>query len=393
MKKIVGYILIAAGALILVFTLYMNSRYSNYSRAFSSYTLLSSSWEKYKTQFISKDWRVVDPSLDNITTSEGQSYAMLRAVWMDDQKTFDNVWQWSKDNMKRPNDNLMSWKWGKREDNSYGAMPNGGENSASDADSDIALALLLAYNRWGNDAYYGDAKILLKDLWDLDTAEVNGKRYMLAGNWGRLQDEIVLNPSYFSPYAYRIFAVADKEHDWNSLISPGYEMLTNATTQKLDKESSAGLPPDWVSIDIKTGAVKAPSLPNLGTNYSYDAMRVAWRVALDYQWNREAKAYDYLKSLTKLEELYVQNNNKLVSGYTHDGKQLADFENPTMYATSLGYFSVIKPELAKKIYQEKIVELYSTDESTFKDNIPYYEQNWLWFGAGLFNESLVTYSK
>jgi hypothetical protein len=64
-----------------------------------------------------------------------------------------------------------------------------------------------------------------------------------------------------------------------------------------------------------------------------------------------------------------------------------------MYATSLGYFSVIKPELAKKIYQEKIVELYSTDESTFKDNIPYYEQNWLWFGAGLFNESLVTYSK
>lgn len=392
MKKIIGYSLIIGGIVLIAFTLYTNSKYSSSTRAFSTYTLVRSSWEKYKVQFISKDWRVLDPSNDNVTTSEGQSYAMLRAVWMDDRTTFDNLWKWSKDNLQRKNDHLMSWKWGKRDDNSYGPMPNGGENSASDADSDIALSLILAYNRWGDQSYYGDAKVVLKDLWDVDTEVVHGNRYLLAGNWARLQDEIVLNPSYFAPYAWKQFASFDRDHDWNSLVGPGYQVLKDSTTKPLDKEKSIGLPPDWVSIDRASGEVKAPSLPNLDTNYSYDAMRVPWRIALDYQWNRDARAYEYLSSLSVLAELYSKNGNKLASGYTHDGKPLAEFENPTMYATSLGYFKVIHPDLAKKVYEDKIVALYSTDESTFKDNIPYYEQNWLWFGSGLYTESLVPYT-
>ncbi|MDQ3239348.1 MAG: glycosyl hydrolase family 8 [bacterium] len=392
MKKIVAYSLIIVGVGVVGFTLYLNSKYSTYTRAFSDYTLLSSSWEKYKTQYISKDYRVVDPTQDNITTSEGQSYGMLRAVWMDDKETFDKLWQWSKDNLQRPNDSLMTWKWGKRDDNSYGPMPNGGENSASDADSDIALALILASNRWGEKSYEGDAKVLLSDLWEYDTDVINGKRYLIAGNWAKLPNESVLNPSYFSPYAYRMFAEIDKKHDWNSLIAPGYEMLKNSSNDKLDKDKSVGLPPDWVSIDRKTGSLKAPTLTNLSTNYSYDAMRIPWRISLDYQWNREGKAYDYLKGLTKLEEVY-KDTGKIASGYTHDGVALNDNENPTMYATALGYFAVTNPDLAKKMYQEKLVELYSTDQSTFKDTIPYYEQNWLWFGAGLYNERLVQYKK
>jgi endoglucanase len=60
-----------------------------------------------------------------------------------------------------------------------------------------------------------------------------------------------------------------------------------------------------------------------------------------------------------------------------------------MYATALGYFMTVYPELGQKMYQDKIVDLYSNDKSTFREDLPYYEQNWLWFSSALFNQELV----
>lgn len=91
MKKYLAYILIAAGISVFVFVLYSNSRYNGYTRTFSPYTLLQSSWERYKVQFLSNDGRIVDHSSKGVTTSEGQSYALLRSVWLDDRETFDKV--------------------------------------------------------------------------------------------------------------------------------------------------------------------------------------------------------------------------------------------------------------------------------------------------------------
>src|SRR5581483_2836031 len=153
MNKIIGYVFIIIAICVLIFVLYRNSQYSQRVQTFSTYTLLQSSWEKYKTQFLNKDGRIIDPSQNNITTSEGQSYALLRAVWMDDKDTFDKVWTWTKNDLKRPNDHLFGWRWGKRSSGTYGFIENGGDNSASDADSDIALALILASRRWNADSY------------------------------------------------------------------------------------------------------------------------------------------------------------------------------------------------------------------------------------------------
>lgn len=390
MKKYLGIILIALGVLIAIYVMYANSTIKNKTEVFSPYSLLESSWIQYKKDFLSPDGRVLDKSQNNITTSEGQSYALLRAVWMDDKETFDKVWKFTKDNMKRPNDNLFGWKWGELGKDKYGFLPDGGENSASDASSDISLALIFAGYRWGSNEYVDEAKKILADMWRLETVEVNGKRYLIAGNWAVNDVEIVVNPSYLSPYAYRVFATADKERDWESLIASSYELLAESSQNKLDKEKSVNLPPDWVAVDRKTGNVAAAKIPNLTSNYSYDAIRVPWRVALDYQWNREQKAYDYLKSLKFLSDTYT-TNNKLLAGYTHDGGALGEFESPSMYATALGYFSVIDKNTAKQIYDEKIINLYSSDSYAFKTDLPYYEQNWLWFGAALYNERLVPY--
>src|SRR5579884_557263 len=143
MKRVIGFVCILLGLLVGLFVLYKNSQYSQVTRTFSSYTLLASSWDEYKQQFLNPDGRIMDLQQNNITTSEGQSYALLRSVWSDDKPTFDLVWKFTQDNLKRPGDNLFAWQWGKRSDGSYGVMPDGGINTASDADSDIAFALIL----------------------------------------------------------------------------------------------------------------------------------------------------------------------------------------------------------------------------------------------------------
>src|SRR6185436_16916003 len=51
--------------------------------------ILKESWAKYVERFIQADGRVIDHKAGGISTSEGQAYAMLRAVWMQDRATFD----------------------------------------------------------------------------------------------------------------------------------------------------------------------------------------------------------------------------------------------------------------------------------------------------------------
>lgn len=389
MNKLIGSILILLSVCIIFFVMYSNSTVSQKTRTFSPYTILSSSWEKYKGNFMTPDGRVLDHSLNDISTSEGQSYALLRSVWIDDKETFDTVWKWTRDTMGRPNDALFGWKWGEKSPNEYGFLANGGENSASDADTDIALALIFAGNRWGDNAYTEEAKKILQDLWEIETADTPSGRYMIAGNWAQNKDELIVNPSYFAPYAWRIFAKVDTKHDWNSLIGPAYALLEKVGKEPLDTGVGVGLPPDWVKIKRSDTSLSPTNLPNLKTEYSYDAVRTPWRIALDFQWNKDERAKNYLtNSYRKLSEEY-ETTGMLGGTYSHDGKRLSG-ENPVMYATALGYFMTTNPELAKKIYEEKIIKLYSNDTNTFNEENGYYEQNWLWFGAALYNNQLIS---
>ena len=389
MKRIVGLLLLVVGISLFSFVWYRQNKFNQVNRTFSPYSILASSWEKYKLQFISEDGRVLDRTQNDITTSEGQSYAMLRAVWIDDKETFDKVWKFSKENMKRPHDNLLGWRYGEKEDGSYGLLGEGGDNSASDADCDIALALLFAYKRWNDNSYISDAKLVMDDIWELEVDRAGGRNYMVAGNWAKGGDKLVVNPSYFAPYAWRIFHQVDGTHPWESLIDPAYDVLNKSGQSNLNKQKSAGLPPDWIAIDRASGALETPQIESLKTDYSFDAMRVPFRIALDYKWFGDGRDKDYLRtSFPILSEQFTQTG-KIASSFSHDGTVINQNENPSMYATSLGYFIVENPELARRIYEEKIVRLYANSQDAFDTNLPYYDQNWLWFGTALYHNFLI----
>jgi endo-1,4-beta-D-glucanase Y len=146
---------------------YFNSQQRSIPLVFSNNALLLETWNEYKKNNIQpSSGRTIDKSQNDLTTSEGESYTMLRSVWMDDKSTFDNSWQFTENNLQRP-DHLFSWKYGKISSGEYGILTSeGGENTASDADEDIALSLLMAYSRWNDSKYLQAAQPIITSIWN-----------------------------------------------------------------------------------------------------------------------------------------------------------------------------------------------------------------------------------
>lgn len=362
---------------------------------FSEKSMLHELWAAYKQEYLEPEtFRTLDKQRSNVTTSEGQSYTMLRAVFQDDREVFDKSWQWTKDILQRREDHLFSWLFGEKDDGSYAVLADqGGYNTATDGDTDIALALIFAYGRWNDETYLNEAKSIIHDIWQQSVIGINGRPYLLANNLEKQSyNDLIVNPSYFAPYAYKVFAKVDTQHPWLDLVETSYEILTKVTEHNLDKPTTAILTPDWIYLNRETGEV-VTSYPKaeVTSNYSYDAMRTPWRLALDWIWNQEPKAKAYLDKLNFLSTEW-QNKGKLLAGYTHDGLPLNDYESHAMYGTAISYFLVTNPELANQIYEQKLAPLYSPDKQSWENKLSYYDDNWAWFGMALYNNELPNLS-
>lgn len=393
--QVAGYSFIVIAIIILAVVGYMNSTRTQVPIVFSEKDMLTTLWSKYKEEYIEPStYRAIDKDQSNITTSEGQSYTMLRAVWMDDKATFDGAYAWTKDNLKRSEDNLHSWLFGRRADGTFGVITDrGGYNSATDAEIDIAVALIFAGNRWQQQNYIDEAKSIIADIWNKNVIIVQGKPYLTSNNLEKLTSEkTIINVSYIAPYAFRMFAEIDPTHDWHALIDSSYDILLRSTAAPLDKSRSAHIPPDWIVLNKTTGSVESPRIENLTTNFSYDALRTPWRIALDHVWYQEPRAKEYLNSLTFLSEEW-QRKGYISSVYAHDGSVIKRNEIPAMYGGVIGYFKASDPKVGKKVYEQKLKYLYNPDTSNWKRPLGYYDSNWAWFGIGLYSDLLPNLSR
>lgn len=388
--RFIAALLITAGLVVAAVAAFKSSDKIDQNMVFTDRTLLSGLWNSYKKEYWeASSGRTLDKQQNNITTSEGQSYTMLRAVWQSDQPTFDKAWAWTREHMQR-DDALFAWKWGVKRDGTYGALVDqGGQNSASDADSDIALALLMAASRWQQQSYLSESKKIITGMWDEEVIFAAGKPYLASNNLEKgSKQNAIINPSYLSPYAYRLFAKVDAAHDWNGLVDSSYDLINQTIDAKLDKSASAGLPPDWIALNKTTGAITAvQGSDTLTTNYGYDAMRLPWRLALDYQWYGEPRAKATLSKMSLLKEQW-QQTGKIYSTYSHDGAVVKNHEVAEGYATSLAYFSVTDPETAQSIYNQKLKTLYDQNKNAWVSPMTYYADNWAWFGIALYDKKL-----
>ena len=342
--------------------------------------LLQQAWRSYKAHFMQQG-RVIDPSAGAISTSEGQSYALLQAVYMDDRATFDTTWGWAKAHLQTRGDSLMAWKWGQGKDGKIGVLNHG---SATDAEQDAALALLFASRQWNTSAYADEARAILNSIWRQETAMLGGKRTVVAGDWARgEQGEAIVNPSYFAPYAYRIFAEADPAHAWMELVDSSYTLI-----EALQGQSSVGLVPNWAAIDPKSGKAQPATLQfgSYAAEYSFDASRTPWRLNLDWRWYGEKRAQAALARMTVLHNDFLKHE-RIVYAYKQDGTPLTNDEALSMTAGAIpAFYGLGDGPTAERLFEQKLLTSYSMDASgaTFwGDPNNYYDQNWAFFSTTL----------
>lgn len=353
----------------------------------SATTILQKTWTDYTARFI-ENGRVIDRGANGRTTSEGQSYALLRAVYVNDRQTFDQVWAWTKANMQQPS-GLLGWLYGTKPDGTVGLLDAG---AATDGDQDTALALLFASKRWVEPRYQNEARTILNGLWEQGTTTVAGKRILVAGPWARgdAQNDPVVNPSYFAPYAYRIFAEADPVRNWLQLVDSTYDVLGRIRADARFG-GQAGFAPNWVALDAATGALRpATNFGSYANEYSYDALRLPWRVALDWLWFNDPRARAALQGLDGVQQAYVRDG-RLAAAYKTDGTPAANYESLAMYAGALGSTMFSNDRTVPyQMYAEKLLSTYrETPQGAYwGDPNNYYDQNWAWFATGLVNGKL-----
>src|SRR5206468_11130592 len=133
---------------------------------------------------------VRDPLRGGRVTSEAQSYALLQAAWLRDADTFERVRTWTDDNLKRP-DGLYAWLWDPRD---------GGRvidvNTATDGDTDIAFALVIAADAFNRPDYRAEAQEIVKAIRAHASLRLKTGWFPSAGNWAAA--ERIANLSYFA---------------------------------------------------------------------------------------------------------------------------------------------------------------------------------------------------
>ncbi|HEY9629964.1 MAG TPA: glycosyl hydrolase family 8 [Coleofasciculaceae cyanobacterium] len=350
----------------------------------ASSDLLQQSWTAYKQRFIQADGRVVDWESNARSTSEGQAYAMLRSVLANDPDTFAQTLQWAENNLNRKgkegsDDSLWSWQWGQNDQGEWTILDR---NFASDADVDAATALILAARRWDRPDYLALAQTKVKDVWKLATIALprprgSEARYLLPGPLSSFQpqpNQIYFNPSYFAPYAFRLFAQVDSERDWMGMVDSSYEALRQSSAVSL-----VGLPSDWVALNPETGRFSAvPTSNHLRSMYSFDAYRVWWRISLDAAWFGEPRAKDFLqKYLQPLAEMW-RSRQAIPARITLLGTPIASYEATSQYAMLYPAFQIVDPAIAEQIRQQKLMPTYK--DGIWDNNSAYYVQNLAWFG-------------
>ncbi len=281
----------------------------------------------------------------NSTVSEGIGYGLIIAVYMGDHTLFDNLWKYEQ--LHTDPNGLMNWVVdanGKAP--VVSGQPEGG--AATDADEDMAWALVMADKQWGSAGalnYANLAKTQIQNIWNHEVYQSK-----LAGpgdSWpGDLFNSI--NISYFAPAYYRVFKKVDTDstHNWDAVTQTVYDtifcdkagtMFCNALNTS-NKNTTNGLVPAWCT---STGGA-ASGQPY---SYQYDACRTPFRIGVDWCLNsmsasgaataiNPSRAQSYVGLTTSFFSGVGAAN--IVDGYNIDGT-VASGANPVSKGQSAAF--------------------------------------------------------
>lgn len=262
--------------------------------------LLDTDWAQFKNTYIHSYGQVINPDTKT-TTSEGQAQALLLAAWEKDQSAFKGIWAWTHDHMQyRTQDKLFSSLFVK----SGKSYVESDTAASSDADQDIAMALIIAGKNFNNPQYAQYAKQIVADIWHQEVVKINGSYYLTQGTDANVSNGYLINSYYLRPTYYSIFAQIDPSDPWNMLKTDTYSLLNAIPLDTLQKQNP-------IIIENGTGDIIQT---NLIENANDDQFMFFWNVSVDALRNKDknAIAFDnHFKTFSaKLFSNSNQNNTK-----------------------------------------------------------------------------------
>ncbi len=289
-------------------------------------TELQKAWGYYKKTFIQSNGLVNHLRLENgnlvganEAVSEGQGYGMLLAVLLNDQPTFNKIFEAANANIwDNGHKSYFYWSWPSKSN----------PGAATDADLDIGLALVFAdelqkaklwTNYTGAVSYNTRAMDIIRSI----KANMTSQNYLLPGdNWGG--DAINnLNPSYFCTAWLKVFDAYQKEVDFTAVIDNCYSVLSKTPRY------SVGQAPDWCTTGGGQSS-QGGSKTEQGLGMLSDGIRTPYRIAMDALWFKDARAIAYCKNIKGTLTNYGNANIKLMAAqmalYTKAGQTQAGTE-------------------------------------------------------------------
>jgi endoglucanase len=248
-------------------------------------------WKSWSARFVNPETgRVSDPSGDRHTTSEGQAYALFFSLAANDRQTFEQVLDWTQDNLASGDlsAHLPAWLWGKDKDGTWKVLD---PNSASDADVWIAYSLLEAGRLWNlpHDSALGHAMMALIAKNEVANLPGFGPMLLPAPTGFQHGETWTLNPSYLPLFVFERLASYDASGPWHQ--------IAQNTPRLLEQSSRHGYALDWVEYVPSDGfypaaaPMSSPSYDSTNNQAfgSYDAIRV-------YLWAGMTDPSDPLRS-------------------------------------------------------------------------------------------------
>jgi len=335
-------------------------------------------WDSYKKEYVESNgliFKDYDSHYSNGTyysdandtykysVSEGIGYVMLIALYMNDQETFDKVWSAGKSYFGYPTMNSAKWlvKYSK---NNVNSVSTEGSGSATDADLDVATALVFASELadkgyWDDNGYSSDANTLVNAIYDKDQSSGWMK---LGTDWGGKDQQ---NLSYFAPAYLRLFDDWQGTSRWNTVINNHY-----GTLQK-NPGYSKGIIRNWCT---STGGVYSPSGTGSDedSNMGFEAIRVPWRIAVDAIWYNNSDAKEYCNNAMN----FAPDPIALGTGmFDATSPYNMNYDPSWLQSTSKAMWGscsgVVNQDLINN-YAEKLSDTYRSYNSTFHEDDQYY---------------------
>lgn len=305
----------------------------------AAYGLDHTLWERYKTDFVSNDGRIIDYHQGLTSHSEGQGYGMRLSVLFDDRTAFEKIWRWTRANLQVRADSLFAWQWGKRPNGEWKVIDY---NNATDGDIFIAYALLKAHEKWHDAGYKNEALKILQDIRTNLSMDWHGHTFLLPGYHGfNNNNQVEINPSYSILAAFRQFAKEDQRSFWEKIYQDSLFLIEQSCFGKWC------LPADWLILTDGRISLSAGRDPYFGN----EAIRILLHLSAE-------KSPHYPKGVGKILDTYKQ------IGYLPRWIDL-DKDSFSLQAASAGSYAVYSlvakrsgdDALAKKLMKEAAEKL------------------------------------